>query len=139
MQAAGVCAASVRSTELLRRIEEPPMQAARNQGKRKTRLKSTTGAETMQPVFLDLTKNERVLWLSVIERAMHDATERRPSVRQAALDWLFGDQVDFPLICEMAGLECAYLRKTLAPLCVIQGACVSPRGQTPKTIMRENL
>jgi len=54
----------------------------------------------MQPV---LTKNERVLWLTVIERAMHDATERQPSVRQAAIDWIMRDQVDFPTVCSECG------------------------------------
>jgi len=67
----------------------------------------------MQPVFYDLSKNERVLWLSVIERAMHEATEPKPSVRQAAIQWLLRDQEDFPRVCEMAGLDCAYLRKKL--------------------------
>lgn len=66
----------------------------------------------MQQVYFP--QNERVLFLSVIEKAIVDATEPKPLVREAALDWLLQDQVDFPRICDMAGLDSAYLRRNLA-------------------------
>lgn len=59
-------------------------------------------------------QNERVLFLSVIEAAMEDAKETNVRVRQAALEWLMQDQADFPRICELAGLDSAYVRKNLA-------------------------
>ena len=65
----------------------------------------------------ELLQNQRVLWLTVVELAMRDTMERKPSVRQSAIDWLLRDQADFPQICELAGLDSAYLRKKLAHYC----------------------
>ena len=58
-------------------------------------------------------KNERVLFLSVIEVAMQDAKEANLRVRRAAMEWLMQDQVDFPRICELAGLDSDYVRRYL--------------------------
>ena len=52
-------------------------------------------------------KNERVLFLSIIEAAVHDAKETNPRVRQAALEWLMQYQADSPRICELAGVDSA--------------------------------
>ena len=72
-------------------------------------------AEPMQDAFAaDQLKSQRVLWLTVVERAMRDTMEPKPSVRQSAIDWLLRDQVDFPQICELAGLDSGYLRKKFA-------------------------
>jgi hypothetical protein len=71
----------------------------------------------MQVPFDDeLLKNERVLWLTVVEQAMRDTMEPKPSVRQSAIDWLLRDQADFPQICELAGLDSSYLRRRISHL-----------------------
>ncbi len=71
----------------------------------------------MQAPFDDeLLKNERVLWLTVVEQAMRDTRETKPSVRQSAIDWLLCDQTDFPQICELAGLDSSYLRRRISHL-----------------------
>ena len=62
----------------------------------------------------DLVKNERVLWLAVVERAIHDTLDSKPSIRRRAIDWLLHDDVDFPRICEVAGLDITYLRRRIA-------------------------
>jgi|SRR5215469_7314895 len=59
-------------------------------------------------------KNERLLFLAVIEAAMQDAEESDPRVQRPAIEWLMQDQADFPHICELAGLDCASLRRNLA-------------------------
>jgi hypothetical protein len=64
-------------------------------------------------VHVDQLRNERVLFLTVIEQAIQDSTEHQPKLRQAAIDWLMCDQVDFPHICELAGLDSTYLRRNL--------------------------
>lgn len=72
----------------------------------------------MQATFeAELLENQRVLWLTVVEQAMRDTMEPKPSVRQSAIDWLLRDQADFPQICELAGLDSGYLRKKVACYC----------------------
>ena len=58
-------------------------------------------------------KNERVLFLSVIEAAMQDAKGTNLRVPRAAIEWLMQDQVDFPRICDLAGIESTHLRHKL--------------------------
>jgi hypothetical protein len=60
-----------------------------------------------------LVRKQRTLFLAVIAEAVQDAQEPQPRVRQAAIDWLMKDQVDFPRICELAGIESTYLRHKL--------------------------
>jgi hypothetical protein len=60
------------------------------------------------PFDVELLENQRVLWLTVVEQAMRDTMETKPSVRQSAIDWLLRDQADFPQICELAGLDSSY-------------------------------
>jgi len=54
------------------------------------------------------------LFLSVIEAAMQDAKGTNLIVRRAAIEWLMQDQVDLPRICDLAGVEVDYLRRSLA-------------------------
>jgi hypothetical protein len=68
----------------------------------------------MQSTFDVLGNNPRVLWLAVVKAAMRDTMEIKPKVRQEAIDWLLRDPADFPLICEMAGLDSGYLRNRMA-------------------------
>src|SRR5215471_2602549 len=77
-------------------------------------------------------KNERVLFLSVIEAAVQDAKGTNVRVRRAAIEWLMQDEVDFPHICELAGVEVEYLRRSLS-------SCASfapwpAKVQTPPTM-----
>ena len=57
--------------------------------------------------------NWRVLALTVISEAITDMQEAQPSVRQPAIDWLLHDDVDFPRICDMAGIDAASVRKSV--------------------------
>lgn len=59
-------------------------------------------------------KNPRVLWLAVVEAALRDSMEPKPTVRRSAREWIMRDDLDFPLICEMAGLDSDYLRNMMA-------------------------
>lgn len=59
-------------------------------------------------------KNERLLFLAVIEAAMQDSQETDPRVQRPAVEWLMQDQADFPRICELAGLDCASFRRNWA-------------------------
>ena len=61
-------------------------------------------------------KNERLLFLAVIEAAMQDSKKTDPHVQRPAIEWLMQDQVDFPRICKLAGLDCAYIRRNWASL-----------------------
>jgi len=69
----------------------------------------------MQPTFdtKDLVQKQRVLFLTVVERAIYDMTEPKPAVREQAIDWLLHDDQDFPRICEMAGISAASVRKSV--------------------------
>jgi hypothetical protein len=68
------------------------------------------------PFDVGLLQNQRVLWLTVVEQAMRDTMEPKPSLRQSAIDWLLCDD-DFAVICELAGLDSAYLRKRCREQC----------------------
>jgi hypothetical protein len=85
----------------------------------------------MQAPFDDeLLKNERVLWLTVVEQAMRDTMESKPSVRRKACEWLLYDD-DFAVICGLAGIDSSYLRRRISHLtqsgisCRPQGASVA--------------
>ena len=68
----------------------------------------------MQAAFDVRGKNPRVLWLAVVEAALRDSMETKPTVRRSAREWIMRDDEDFPLICEMAGLDSGYLRNMMA-------------------------
>ncbi len=68
------------------------------------------------PFDVGLLENQRILWLTVVEQAMQDTMEPKPSLRQSAIDWLLRDQEDFPQICELAVLDSSYLRRRISHL-----------------------
>lgn len=61
-------------------------------------------------------KNERLLFLAIIEAAMQDSQETDPRIQRPAIEWLMQDQADFPQICKLAGLDYAYFRRNWASL-----------------------
>jgi hypothetical protein len=68
----------------------------------------------MQDVDPGLLHQQRILWVTVLEHAIRETMATKPRVRNAALDFVFRDQVDFPTVCELAGMNSDYLRKKLA-------------------------
>jgi len=59
-------------------------------------------------------KNERVLLLTVIHTAIEDARNTKPKLREPAVKWLFEDEADIRTICELAQVDPAHVRRTLA-------------------------
>jgi|KBSMisStandDraft_5_1062788.scaffolds.fasta_scaffold415486_4 hypothetical protein len=55
----------------------------------------------------------RLLWLSVIKQAINDTEEFRLSLCTPAVKWLLLDDVDFPEICQLAGIDGNDLRKKI--------------------------
>lgn len=66
---------------------------------------------------LHFPKNERRLFLAVIKAAMRDSQETDARLQRPAMEWLTQDQADFPRICALAGLDCAYFRRNWASRC----------------------
>lgn len=81
------------------------------------------------------------MWRAVITQALMDAasnsrkSEARRS-REAALQWLLGDTVDFSIVCDHAGLDPDYVR-TRARQALARGfAWRLPAGQGWRTQQR---
>ena len=74
----------------------------------------------MQDVDPGLLHQQRILWVTVLEHAIRETMATQPRVRNAALDFVFRDDVDFPTVCELAVMNSDYLRKKLASRVVAQ-------------------
>jgi hypothetical protein len=67
-----------------------------------------------ESVDLGLLDRQRILWAAVIEAAIRDTMLSRERIRQSAIDWLLSDQMDFPEVCQFAGMNADYLRGLMA-------------------------
>ena len=90
-----------------------------------------------QAIETKIASQQRALFRAVIEKAILDATgchEKQGCLKDEAITWLDG-AVDFPTICEVAGLETQDLRRLIKRRLEIDKAAlvsqerVEPSGQ----------
>jgi hypothetical protein len=70
------------------------------------------GLTEEQAIEINLAKKQRILFLSVVARAI-EMPRWIPGVSDTPRSTGGSDETDYPLICELAGLDASYLRKLL--------------------------
>ncbi|HVV43176.1 MAG TPA: hypothetical protein VHC94_19170 [Nitrobacter sp.] len=89
---------------------------------------------------------DRQLWCAVLSQAIEDATSTRISKRaqsekQAALDWLLVDSIDFKTVCTLAGVEPDAVRDRLMqmPGVVEKFREIAPDQTSPEPLSRSKM